>query len=227
MATSAPPRNKNRYTITALLFLSLFLFPIFLFNKRALEPTLFLYKDLFFKSPLLSYSRTNFRPPSASGATHSVAPTEPAHSPADPPTSPDFQSNSSRSINDELSVGHGKDPVQESVSFGPMDGNGSNLYLEGAKKCDLYMGTWVKDERYPIYKPGSCPYVDEAFDCQRNGRGDSDYLSWRWKPDGCDLPRYVCWVIQICYSGAIFWLSYRLFLVRSNIFFWHHVYFCW
>lgn len=59
------------------------------------------------------------------------------------------------------------------------------------RKCDLYVGTWVRDEEYPIYKPGSCPYVDEAFDCQSNGRHDSEYLKWRWKPDGCDLPRCV------------------------------------
>ncbi|KAL9242056.1 hypothetical protein vseg_016097 [Gypsophila vaccaria] len=60
------------------------------------------------------------------------------------------------------------------------------------KKCNLYMGKWVRDDGdgYPVYKPGSCPYVDEAFDCQSNGRTDSEYLKWRWKPDGCDLPRF-------------------------------------
>ncbi|CAI9098452.1 OLC1v1035099C3 [Oldenlandia corymbosa var. corymbosa] len=58
------------------------------------------------------------------------------------------------------------------------------------KTCDVYKGNWVKDEEYPLYKPGSCPYVDEAFDCQNNGRPDSEYLKWRWKPDGCDLPRF-------------------------------------
>ncbi|GLT97476.1 hypothetical protein SLE2022_150380 [Rubroshorea leprosula] len=68
--------------------------------------------------------------------------------------------------------------------------NGDELAVENMKICDLYTGTWVKDEEYPIYKAGSCPYVDEAFDCQRNGRSDSDYLRWRWKPDGCDLPRF-------------------------------------
>lgn len=57
------------------------------------------------------------------------------------------------------------------------------------RNCDFYQGRWVKDEGYPIYRPGSCPYVDEAFDCQSNGRPDSEYLKWRWKPDGCDLPR--------------------------------------
>ncbi|KAJ8751369.1 hypothetical protein K2173_016565 [Erythroxylum novogranatense] len=61
---------------------------------------------------------------------------------------------------------------------------------KSVKECDLYMGTWVRDGGYPIYKPGSCPFVDEAFDCQSNGRRDSDYLKWRWKPDGCDLPRF-------------------------------------
>ncbi|KAE9456593.1 hypothetical protein C3L33_11446, partial [Rhododendron williamsianum] len=68
--------------------------------------------------------------------------------------------------------------------------------LENEKwpSCDLYVGNWVRvtdeeeKEAYPIYKPGSCPYVDEAFDCQRNGRRDSDYLKWKWKPHGCELP---------------------------------------
>ncbi|XP_055823047.1 protein trichome birefringence-like 5 [Solanum dulcamara] len=56
--------------------------------------------------------------------------------------------------------------------------------------CDLFKGIWVRDENHPIYKPGSCPYVDEAFDCQTNGRPDSQYLKWRWKPHGCHLPRF-------------------------------------
>lgn len=58
------------------------------------------------------------------------------------------------------------------------------------QSCDFYQGTWVRDEGYPLYRPGSCPYVDEAFDCQSNGRPDSEYLKWRWKPDGCNLPRF-------------------------------------
>ncbi|KAM1157226.1 hypothetical protein ACFX15_027355 [Malus domestica] len=58
----------------------------------------------------------------------------------------------------------------------------------GEIRCDLYAGTWVKDEHYPFYEPRSCPYVDEAFDCQSNGMSDSEYLKWRWKPQGCDLP---------------------------------------
>ncbi|CAN4106504.1 unnamed protein product [Withania somnifera] len=58
------------------------------------------------------------------------------------------------------------------------------------ESCDLFAGSWVKDDNYPVYKPGSCPYVDVAFDCQTNGRPDSHYLHWRWKPHGCHLPRF-------------------------------------
>lgn len=78
--------------------------------------------------------------------------------------------------------------------------NSTSSLLSGAdgeyveKECDLYVGEWVRDERdeYPIYRPGTCPYVDEGFDCQANGRVDSEYLKWRWQPRGhhCRLPRF-------------------------------------
>lgn len=80
-----------------------------------------------------------------------------------------------------------------SESQGEMSGEMvDNVGDEKLSKCDLYTGTWVKDENYPIYRPGSCPYVDEAYDCQINGRTDEEYTKWRWKPDDCDLPRYPC-----------------------------------
>ncbi|XP_078439570.1 TRICHOME BIREFRINGENCE-LIKE 5 [Wolffia australiana] len=64
--------------------------------------------------------------------------------------------------------------------------------FEKLGRCDLFKGSWVKDleRRYPLYKPGSCPYVDDAFTCQENGRPDREYLNWRWKPYDCDLPRF-------------------------------------
>ncbi|KAE8056739.1 hypothetical protein FH972_013484 [Carpinus fangiana] len=193
MASSSTPLKKNRYIVTTLLFLALFLFTIFLFSKRALEPTtlfVYRYRDFFPQPPPLSSSRTNSNLSFAFEPTPSVSPPEPPHSPTHSPISPISQKNNSNSINGELSVEDGEDPAQKNASFGIMSGNGGDLYSEGVQGCDLYMGTWVKDEGYPIYTPGSCPYVDEAFDCQNNGRGDSDYLKWRWKPDGCDLPRF-------------------------------------
>lgn len=88
------------------------------------------------------------------------------------------------------------------------DGDGG---LKQRKSCDLYAGKWVRDESYPIYQPRSCPYVDEAFDCQRNGRPDSDYLKWRWKPDGCDLPRFNATDFLVKLSGK------RLMLVGDSM----------
>lgn len=63
--------------------------------------------------------------------------------------------------------------------------------IESLMKCDLYDGKWVRDDSYPLYKPGSCSLIDEQFDCIQNGRPDKDYLKYKWKPNGCSLPRYV------------------------------------
>ncbi|KAL6343941.1 hypothetical protein AAG906_027713 [Vitis piasezkii] len=56
--------------------------------------------------------------------------------------------------------------------------------------CDIFDGNWVLDDSEPVYPPGSCPYIDDAFNCFKNGRPDSDYLRFRWKPQGCQIPRF-------------------------------------
>lgn len=70
-----------------------------------------------------------------------------------------------------------------------------NDRLESLKKCNFFDGQWVKDDSYPLYKPGSCSLIDEQFNCVPNGRPDTDYHEFKWKPEGCDLPRcdlYTC-----------------------------------
>lgn len=58
------------------------------------------------------------------------------------------------------------------------------------KSCDLYDGRWVRDNSYyPLYTPGSCPHIDEPFNCHLNGRPDSDFLWYRWQPRNCNIPR--------------------------------------
>ncbi|KAL6603100.1 hypothetical protein ACP70R_043461 [Stipagrostis hirtigluma subsp. patula] len=60
-----------------------------------------------------------------------------------------------------------------------------------AERCDVYDGEWVRDEEArPLYAPGTCPYVDEAYACAANGRPDSGYTRWRWAPRHCRLPRF-------------------------------------
>ncbi|WJX62018.1 hypothetical protein P8452_47059 [Trifolium repens] len=56
------------------------------------------------------------------------------------------------------------------------------------EKCNIFDGNWVKDDSKPYYPLGSCPFVDRDFDCHLNGRPDSDYVKWKWKPNGCDIP---------------------------------------
>ncbi|KAG7027785.1 Protein trichome birefringence [Cucurbita argyrosperma subsp. argyrosperma] len=73
-----------------------------------------------------------------------------------------------------------------SASGGSMN---KNDWFESLKNCDFFDGEWVPDDSYPLYKPGSCPLIDEQFNCHLNGRPDKNYQKLRWKPNGCDLPR--------------------------------------
>ena len=56
------------------------------------------------------------------------------------------------------------------------------------KRCDFSSGKWVFDESYPLYD-STCPYLSTAVTCQKNGRPDSDYQKWKWKPNACSVPR--------------------------------------
>ncbi|KAI3918971.1 hypothetical protein MKW98_017419, partial [Papaver atlanticum] len=63
--------------------------------------------------------------------------------------------------------------------------------IENLKSCDIFNGRWVLDDSKQnpaAYEPGSCPFLDDAFNCFKNGRPDSDYLKLRWKPHGCQIP---------------------------------------
>ncbi|KAG2672394.1 hypothetical protein I3760_13G038800 [Carya illinoinensis] len=55
--------------------------------------------------------------------------------------------------------------------------------------CDFSIGKWVYDQSYPLYDT-NCPYLSAAVTCQKNGRPDSDYEKWKWKPQGCSIPRF-------------------------------------
>ncbi|KAJ9159769.1 hypothetical protein P3X46_025246 [Hevea brasiliensis] len=60
---------------------------------------------------------------------------------------------------------------------------------DSSSSCDFTYGKWVYDQSYPLYD-STCPYLSTAVTCQKNGRPDSDYEKWRWKPHGCSIPRF-------------------------------------
>ncbi|CAN1237603.1 Protein trichome birefringence-like 25 [Linum grandiflorum] len=59
-----------------------------------------------------------------------------------------------------------------------------------SEKCDLFAGEWVRDPSGPFYTNRSCHEIQDHQNCMRNGRPDSEYLYWRWRPNGCDLRKF-------------------------------------
>ncbi|CAL4922311.1 unnamed protein product [Urochloa decumbens] len=59
-----------------------------------------------------------------------------------------------------------------------------------AAQCDVSDGSWVFDGNYPLYESNSCPFIDEGFNCQANGRMDQSYMKMRWQPKNCNVPRF-------------------------------------
>ncbi|XP_021858138.1 protein trichome birefringence [Spinacia oleracea] len=74
------------------------------------------------------------------------------------------------------------------TKISPRETVGDELY-ESMLHCDLFDGKWVKDDSYPLYLPGSCPHIDEPFNCFLNGRPDNTYERYKWQPHGCNIPR--------------------------------------
>ena len=175
--------QKRHYTVPTLFFLALFLISvIFFFSTRTtLHTTPPIHSDLYLQFQPLS-------PP-----------------PPHPPPPPTLSSPATTQTLDVTDAESHAQPVTEKKET-----VGDDVPLN-VKECDLFAGTWVRDDNYPIYQPGSCPYVDEAYDCKVNGRTDTLYTKWRWKPDACDLPRY-----SLC---CIFIFFLRFLLNRFQVFF--------
>lgn len=61
--------------------------------------------------------------------------------------------------------------------------------IELMNSCNIFDGRWVRDDAYPLYAPGSCPHIDESFNCFLNNKPDNEYEKYRWQPKGCNIPR--------------------------------------
>ncbi|XP_052198147.1 protein trichome birefringence-like 19 [Diospyros lotus] len=56
------------------------------------------------------------------------------------------------------------------------------------EKCDIFSGEWVPNPEGPYYTNLTCFNIQEHQNCMKFGRPDTQYLKWRWKPEGCELP---------------------------------------
>jgi hypothetical protein len=65
------------------------------------------------------------------------------------------------------------------------------LFFLEKKTCDLFKGHWIKGLRgSSYYTNSSCPTIPDSKNCFKNGRIDSDFLNWKWKPNQCELPMF-------------------------------------
>ncbi|KAK8946477.1 hypothetical protein KSP39_PZI006978 [Platanthera zijinensis] len=65
-----------------------------------------------------------------------------------------------------------------------------SAFSSTAEDCDVFQGSWVPHDSYPLYNSSVCPFVERGFNCLANGRRDTDYLRWRWRPRLCEVPRF-------------------------------------
>ncbi|XP_026427973.1 protein trichome birefringence-like 25 [Papaver somniferum] len=80
------------------------------------------------------------------------------------------------------------DEVQEEYPQDQISQKAATIEIPG--KCNLFVGEWVPDQLGPLYSYESCHFITDDQNCMKNGRPDSGYLDWRWKPRGCEIPRF-------------------------------------
>ncbi|KAM3693043.1 hypothetical protein ACJW31_08G135500 [Castanea mollissima] len=161
------------------------------------------FKNIFHTSSILShlfpnsslqnsYSQTHlpFSPPSNTESTFSSESLKPTN------LSGGLQSSSKEFAKDDFgekrmdSKGGDKNGTKDGVfSEALSEEQRKRSWLEMMNGCDVFQGKWVRDDTYPIYVPGSCPHIDEPFNCFLNGRPDNGYENYRWQPKDCSIPR--------------------------------------
>ncbi|KAL8546161.1 hypothetical protein ACS0TY_006039 [Phlomoides rotata] len=53
--------------------------------------------------------------------------------------------------------------------------------------CDIFTGEWVPNPEAPYYTNRTCWAIHEHQNCMKYGRPDTEFMKWKWKPEGCDL----------------------------------------
>ncbi|KAF6169032.1 hypothetical protein GIB67_038529 [Kingdonia uniflora] len=63
-----------------------------------------------------------------------------------------------------------------------------SLSVSSGEKCDIFTGEWVRNPDAPYYTNTTCWAIHDHQNCMKYGRPDSEFMKWKWQPDGCDLP---------------------------------------
>lgn len=87
-------------------------------------------------------------------------------------------------------------PIQSleipNISESPVQSNDETVKPNNVSisTCNVFEGSWIRDESYPLYDASQCPFAERGFNCLANGRKDRGYTKWRWKPKNCEIPRF-------------------------------------
>lgn len=71
------------------------------------------------------------------------------------------------------------------------------------RSCNLFSGKWIYDPKsFPLYREDECSFMIDDYACQKYGRKDKKYQHWRWQPNECNLPRFVCFLFLFIHSNT-------------------------
>ncbi|OMP11277.1 hypothetical protein COLO4_03924 [Corchorus olitorius] len=63
-----------------------------------------------------------------------------------------------------------------------------DIHASDQSDCDIFSGEWVRNPDAPYYTNMTCSAIHEHQNCMKYGRPDTDFMKWKWKPYGCELP---------------------------------------
>jgi hypothetical protein len=66
----------------------------------------------------------------------------------------------------------------------------ANVTTKPPWACNVTRGEWVPDAEPPYYTNLTCPFIDDHQNCMKFGKPSLEFMRWRWRPHGCDLPRF-------------------------------------
>ncbi|KAK9272760.1 hypothetical protein L1049_003137 [Liquidambar formosana] len=75
-----------------------------------------------------------------------------------------------------------------SLAFPSTLESSSSTHDSADKKCDVFSGEWVPNSEAPYYTNTTCWAIHEHQNCMKYGRPNTEFMKWRWKPYGCELP---------------------------------------